>query len=137
MSNKVIPGTRALVVVNDTVADDSDKSFTAGNWRIQAILVTLVSTATVGNRQIVVRILSGADLLYQSVAGAVQAESLTVSYNFAQGNTREAVAVAGALDAPLPSGLLLGSGLTIQVLDTAAIDAAADDMTVRILAEVH
>ena len=136
MLNKMIPGSQIEVVVNDAVADDSDKSFTpAKRWRIQAIVVVLVATATAGNRQVVVRVLSGSDLLYQSAAGAVQAQSTTVTYNFAPGNTREAVAVAGALDVPLPADLDVNPALTVQVLDDAAIDAAADDMTVRILAE--
>lgn len=136
MLNKMIPGTKVEVVVNDAVADDSDKSFTpAKRWRIQAIVVVLVATATAGNRQMVVRVLSGADLLFQSAAGAVQAQSTTVTYNFAEGNAREVTAVAGALDVPLPSNFSVDPSLIVQVLDSAAIDAAADDMTVRILAE--
>lgn len=137
MLNKMTPGSQIQTVVNDTTVDDSDKSFVpSSRWRIQSIFVSLVTTATVGNRQLVVRIKEGSDIIYQSAVGAVQAASLTVNYNFAEGNTREATAVADALDVPLPADFHLSPGQTIQVLDSAAIDAAADDMTVRILAEV-
>jgi hypothetical protein len=139
MAQKVIPGGIPTVVVSDAAADDSDKSFAPSSerWRIVSVYVTLVASATAGNRQVAVRVLSGSDVLYQSPAGAVQAGSTTVNYNFAHGNARETAAVAGALDVPLPAGLVIGPGQTLQVLDTAAVDAAADDMTVRVLAEVY
>jgi hypothetical protein len=137
MLNKMTPGSQIETVVNDATADDSDKSFTpTSRWRIQSIFVTLVTTVEVGDRQLVVRIKEGSDIIYQSVAGAVQAASATVNYNFAPNNTREGTAVANALDVPLPADLHLSPGQTIQVLDATAVDAAADDMTVRILAEV-
>ncbi len=136
MSRKVIPGSLIKTVVNDAVANDSDKSFSPSGefWRIQAIFVVFTSTASPGNRQLVVRIKDGSDVIYQSPAGAVQADTLTVNYNWAMNNARESAAVAGALDVPLPN-LVLSPDYTVQVLDSAAIDAAADDMTVRILAE--
>ena len=136
--NKVIPGSIIQVPVNDAATNDSDKTFTpvGQRWRIQSIYVSIITTADVGNRQMVVRVLEGSDVLYQSAAGAVQAASLTVAYNFAEGNGRETTAVAGVLDVPLPSNLVVGPGQSVQVLDTAAIAVAADDMTVRILAEV-
>lgn len=139
MTQKVIPGTNVQVVVDDAVVNDSDKSFVpAGErWRILAVFVSLTTTASAGIRQLVLRVTDGTNTLYQSAAGATQDVSLTVNYNFAQGNTREATAVAGALDVPLPTGLTVGPGQTLQVLDDAAIDATADDMTVRVLAETY
>jgi len=137
MLTKTIPASQISMIVDDATADDSDKSITVtSRWRIQSIYVILATTATVGNRQLVVRILEGSDVVYQSAAGAVQAASGTVNYNFAEGNGRETSAVADALDVPLPSNLVVSPGQTIQVLDTAAVDAAADDMTVRVFAEV-
>lgn len=120
--------------------DNSSKTFTvpAGkSWRLNSVYVKLVSTATVGNRQMEVKLqdASGNDLLIMR-AGAVQAASLTRFYMFAAGlPDLTAFRDTDLLTNPLPTEVVLPEGFKIVVRDKAAIDAAADDMDVRILVE--
>jgi hypothetical protein len=120
--------------VFDSTANDSDKTWTVpGNetWEMNFAHVKLVSTATVGNR-IITATISDEDgnELIDLVSGKVQAASATVHYAFLQGIFRETTVVNGELQVPLPRSLFLKPGYTIQFHDSAAIDAAADDMTV-------
>lgn len=128
-----------LAVAGDATADDSDKTYTvpAGKqWSVRSIAVTLVTTATVGNRQLDVLITDASDNLYAKfVAGAVQAASLTRIYVFAPGQPNETGFTGTLMLRTLAEGLVLPAGWKIRVYDSAAIAAAADDMTVRILVE--
>ena len=131
-----------LKTSSDTGADDSDKTFTvpAGKrWIINSIWVELVTTATVGNRQMSVTVNSAAlaDLLSEVRAGAVQAASLTRNYLFATGvadltSFRDTT----FLTTPLPAPLELDAGEVLRVRDKGpsgtGIDAAADDMVVHL-----
>ena len=123
----------------DAAANDSDKTLTvpAGKaWRVSAIHVTLVTTATVGNRQVDILITDGSDnLLMKYQAGAVQAASLTRVYCFAPLHPQETGFTATIMLRALASELILPAGYKIRIYDSAAIDAAADDMTVRALVE--
>lgn len=125
-------------VFNDD-ANSSSKTFTVPSnemWKINFAHVILASTATVGNRQINVLISdeNGNELIDLS-AGAVQAASLTRHYGFLQGIFRETSFVDDEIQVPLPADLYLGPGYTIKVWDSAAVDAAADDMTVSFQAQ--
>jgi hypothetical protein len=122
-------------VVSDTTADDSDKSFAVPanyEYKIVNIFVTLVTTATVGNRQLVVELTDGTNVIAQARAGIVQAASLTRYYNFSKAMP-ELVAFRDTdyLSTQLPDIQLLPT-YVLRVYDKAAIAAAADDMTVRI-----
>lgn len=120
----------------DATANDSDKTFTvpAGElWKINNAHVTLVTTATVGNRQIVIEVSdAGGALMGRISAGAVQAASLTRHYSIMQGTYRESAFVNADIQIPMPADLYVKSGCTIRVYDSAAVAAAADDMAVRI-----
>ena len=70
-------------------------------------------------------------------AGAVQAASTTVNYNFAVGLENETSVVNANLNKALPAQLVLTAGMIIRVYDTAAVAAAADDMVVRFTASVR
>lgn len=118
----------------DAAANDSDKTFTVPNnemWKLNFLHVILVTTATVGNRIITLEIddADGNNLI-DLYAGAVQAASLTRHYDFIQGIYRETSFVNGELHVPIPQDCYLGPGYTLRVYDSAAIAAAADDMTV-------
>lgn len=120
--------------VYDAVANDSDKSWTVPDgemWKIIYANVILVTTATVGNRQIRFSVsdADGNDVGYIP-AGAVQAASLTRSYGFMQGIYRETAFIDSMIQVPIPTDLYLPSGYTVRFYDSAAIAAAADDMTV-------
>jgi hypothetical protein len=100
-------------------------------WKLMYANVKLVTTATVGNRQIRFTVTdpSGNEVGYIS-AGAVQAASLTRSYGFLQGIYRETAFIDGMIQIPIPVDLYLPAGSTVRFHDSAAIAAAADDMTV-------
>lgn len=120
--------------VFDDTANDSDKSFVVPDgemWKINFAYATLATTATVGNRQIVLRVLDeNGNSIFDSHAGAVQAASLTLDYGFYQGIFRETTFVATEIQCPIPADLYMKAGYTLRMYDAAAIDAAADDLTV-------
>lgn len=123
----------------DATANDSDKSWTVPDneqWRICHAHVTLVSSATVGNRIVTMSISDASgNALTDLVAGVVQAASVTRHYCFLQGIFRETAFVNSELQVPLPIDCWLNPGWTIRVYDSAAVDAAADDMTVSFVYE--
>lgn len=119
----------------DAAANDSNKTFTvpAGKrWNLLYANVELISTATAGNRQIVLQILdaTAGNVMFEAVAGLVHSNNTTREYNFGSGLPRETAEVAGQVAVPIPENLILGAGMAIKVFDSAAIAAAADDMTV-------
>ena len=126
-----------LAPVNDTfdsTANDSDKSWVVPNneqWKLNSVFVTLATTATAGNRVLTIEVQDElSNVIFALAAGAVQAASGTVKYSFAIGAPRETTAVNGYLLVNCPRDLWLSAGYTLRVYDSAAVDAAADDMTV-------
>lgn len=127
---------RSALVSSETTNDsDITLTVTAGQeWQLLSIWVELVTTATVGNRQLSVVITDAADDVIARIdAGAVQAASLTRNYLFAVGVARELGFVNTAyLQVPLVPWIL-PAGYKIRVYDSTAVDAAADDMVVQML----
>lgn len=120
----------------NATANDSDKTFTVGTgrtWKLQWISVDLVSTATVGNRQVDIVIGDGTNTILTVNAGAVQAASLTRHYQFYDTAPNETAFVGTNIRNPLPFNMVLLPGWTVRVYDSAAVDAAADDMTVNLV----
>lgn len=117
----------------EATADDSSKDFTVGTgeiWVIDHVAVTLASTATAGNRQVVLKVLDdSSNVLAVISAGAVQAAALTYNYSFFVGAPSETTVVNTSLKVGMPLLTLL-PGWTLRVEDDAAVAAAADDMTV-------
>ena len=128
-----------LVLKSDVVINQSDKTFTvpAGKqWWIKSIYAILISTATVGNRQLDVLFTDGFDNpVGKAAAGAVQAATLTRAICYAPGNPQETSFTTGLMYRALSFNLVLPAGYKVRVYDSAAIDAAADDMTVQMLVE--
>jgi hypothetical protein len=129
---------RVAELQSEETLNDSDKTLTvpAGSeWEVLSIYVELVTTATVGNRQMAIYFTDEADdIIGQVRAGAVQAASLTRFYQFAAGlPDLAAFRDTDWLSTPLPAGLVLPAGYKIRVFDKAAIDAAADDMDVQVM----
>lgn len=136
-----MPLSRNAVVVADAAPNDSDKTFTVPDgtlWRVVSLYAMLVTTATVGNRVLTVLITDADDnTLLRYVAGGNQVASFTVHYNLAPGHPNEtgdpannSVRLRAMVD-----GLSLPAGYKIRVYDSAAVDAAADDLTVRMIVE--
>ena len=131
----------AIKLIREATANDSDKSFTvpgAETWKVMFGHVILASTATVGNRQLLITVADeNSNIIFNTYAGAVQVASNTYNYTLAQSATRETTVVANSLQVPIPQDLILLPGYTIRVYDVTAVDAAADDMTVSLLVNTH
>jgi hypothetical protein len=120
----------------DETTNDSDKTFTvpaSTEWEVLSIWIELTTTATVGNRQVVVEMQdSTGDVIGSFLAGIVQTASLAKNYMFAPGLELMAAFVGTYLSFPLPP-MFLPAGFKVRVYDSAAIDAAADDMVVQMV----
>lgn len=128
--------------VRDATANDSDKTFTvpAGKiWDIKSITALISCTATVGNRSLVAIFNDGASDIF----AVAKTASITAGQTGVMGVWQGAASSTSTNDLPLYSGgasnvarispiptILLAAGYTITVKDVAAIDPAADDMTV-------
>jgi len=125
----------------NATADDSDKTFTVPNgktWRLDWLHVILVTTATVGNRQVEVSITDASDVMRIDFhAGATQAASLTRHYVFQPGIYRETTFTDNEIQVSIPMNMILPAGWKIRVRDTTATAAAADDMTVSFQVTEH
>jgi hypothetical protein len=117
----------------DAAANDSDKTIVVPEgevWQLDWLHATLVSTATVGNRQVNLVLYDQADVLQADWhAGAVQAASLTRHYMFQPGMYRETAFVDGDIQVAIPQKLVVPSQWYLRVYDSAAVAAAADDLT--------
>lgn len=122
---------------SDVTANLSSKTIVVpryGLWAIKSIFVKLVTTATVGNRQLRLSILTPDDVvIFFTEALAVQAASLTYRYHFLPGAANEDHAAKLWFQNGLPTDLKLPVGYKIKIEDTAAIAAAADDMDIHIM----
>ena len=126
-----------LIVLSDTDLNDSSKTLTVPANYVYEILygqIKFISDATVGNRQIVLQITDDDDVQIISFsAGAVQAASLTRYYNFTQGGTHETSFIDSTINVPLCDELVIPENYKIVLYDSAAISAAGDDMTVKLV----
>jgi len=131
--------TPAESLVNDATANDSDKTFAVPAstvWEPQFVVVTLVTTATVGNRKMRLEIGDGTDLWWFKEWTPLQAASLTRNYFTAIGLPDDAAFDAnGRARMELEPRFALGAAWTVRLFDVNAIAAAADDMTVRVLGD--
>lgn len=122
--------------VFDNAANDSNKTFTVPNgevWKLNFAHITLATSADVGNRQMEMLIADeDGNTMISLAAGAVQAASQTRDYHFMQGTFRETAFVANELQTPFGHDVYLPAGWSIRFRDSAAIAAAADDMTVAL-----
>ena len=128
-----------VIQKSDATLDNSDKTLTVGaakQWGLRSVYAKLISTATVGNRQLDVLLTDGSNnSIAKFVAGAVQAASLTREYLFAPQLPQETAFTGGLMLRALAGDIVLPAGYKVRVLDSAAIDAAADDLTIRLLVE--
>lgn len=131
------PNEGDYIILANADANDSDKTFVvpAGEaWRIVTIYVENVTTATAGNRFITVKVTDAADAAYVSSAADAQAASLTNRYQFAPVPTSSTGSAVHGKVYAFPD-LVIPAGHKVRILDAGAVDAAADDMTVRMFIE--
>lgn len=140
---RTYPGGRP-VWTRDATLNDSDKSFTvpAGKvWAVYYIRGDLTTTATVGNRVLVIRISDGTNYVRGMVRTTSIAASKTGVCVYEEGGigtttnttnyeTPENGASPDVLTVHGGCAMYLPAGYVIRVYDIAAVDAAADDLTV-------
>src|SRR4030067_3306702 len=124
-------------ILTDLALTDSTKDFivpTGRQHKLEWGFASLASTATVGNRQMVIELIAadGTTVLVSASAGAVQAASLTNRYNFAPGSQRGSAFVASQIETPTFPNFLAIEGQRLRIRDSAAIDAAADDLLITL-----
>lgn len=116
--------------VRDAALNDSDKTMLtvpAGKQvEIIAVQATFITTATVGNRALVLSITDGTNEVWLSYIN-IQAANLTYVYQWAPLLPNDVTATY--LSNPIPA-LVLRAGYVVRVYDSNAVDAAADDLTV-------
>lgn len=129
-----------VLLKSDVAANDSDKTITVASaevWEILSVYVSLASTGTAGNRQLAVQVQDSASVVVAEwVARAVQAASLTRLYNFAPGLENDAAFVgtgSNELSIAIPPRYELAPGWVVRIYDQGVVDAAADDMVVRMV----
>jgi len=125
--------------IYDAVTNDSDKTVLVPadkRYRLMYGFIELITTITVGNRQVALEIIdASANVIFRSLAGAVQAANTTREYHFSPNVVREAAFISNQILIPIPPELILLPGWSYRIYDTAAIAAAADDMTTSFLIE--
>jgi hypothetical protein len=124
---------------SDVADNDSDKIITVASgyeWIIQSIYVKLTSTATAGNRQLTLEIQDdSSNVVAVYKVGVVQAASNTYHYMLSP-NAAELTAVrSSSYISTLIPALHLTAGYKIRIYDSAAVDAAADDMHIQLLVQ--
>lgn len=125
------------IALSEVVVDDSNKELVFGTdvgvgkyMEVQSIRIEFTATVTVGTRLLVVELLSAADDVLRQVI--LDANSLTAS----QSRTWELAPLNDpAVTAPQyvrMAPLAIHAGQKLRIRDSAAIDAAADDMVVHV-----
>lgn len=123
-------------LVADETADDSDKTIvvTAGEiWQLLWIWLEFTTTATVGDRQLVVEIQDDSnDVVAQIRLGATQAASLTRYYMIGPA-LADMVSFRDTdwLMTPLPPTMILLPGYQVRIYDNNAVDASDDDLIIQ------
>ncbi len=110
----------------DEGLNDSDKKFTVPSgkeWMLQSLRVELAASSVTGDRQIAVEIQdTDDDVLFEFIAGIVQATGETRNYHFASGlSDLTSLRDTDHLMTPLAS-IILPAGYDIRVFDNNAVD---------------
>jgi hypothetical protein len=89
--------------------------------------VVYTPSATVGNRQLLLRMLNGSDVFIMDThAGAVFGATTVRHFLFVQGIYRETAFVDNELEVAIPKDMVFPAGYKLNLIDEANIDAAAD-----------
>lgn len=98
---------------------------------LQSIYASYISSASAGNRQIYLDVLSGATVIFRGIALSTQAAFLTYQYNAIPAVPNESHTTWFQIC--LPHDFILKNGWTIKVYDQANIDNAGDAITTQML----
>jgi len=127
-------GTPKVEIGDDS--DDSNQTFTVPTGKIRdwkSLYVKLNTTATVGSRLLYVKFTDGTNTLYTvalPVLAASNSQEIQISFT---GETDDytVTGVAGTSYSRGIAPLIATAGYTVQIYDANAVDAAADDLTIR------
>jgi len=144
VADKLLPvlvvGTPPAKIIEflDETANDSDKTITVPEgkqWQLLYGLVDFTTTATAGNRQMeFLWFDSNGNIILTFRALNVQVASTTERYNL--GLVKDVLEpTAGFHQIPIPDKFYLKSGASLRFRDSATIDAAADDTSLRMIFE--
>lgn len=134
----------SAVFLRDATLNDSDKSFTVPSnkiWRLRYVHCDITATATAGSRNLIALVSDGTDVLFTSgrtgniAAGQTGCLKVCMGGGLLTTSTNFVPMLSGAVpNVSLGIGFQhefdMLAGYVIRVCDIAAIDAAADDMTV-------
>lgn len=132
------PIPKNVVQIIDVALNDSDKTIivpSGKQWKILYGQVAFTTTAEVGGRRISFRVRDASNnILYIVDALNAQTAGLSEQYSYGQfGEPSEGV--SGRQLLPIPVNLILSEDFNIRILDSSAIDAAADDLLIRLVVE--
>jgi hypothetical protein len=119
--------------LEELTVDDSDKSFVVPPKRAYEVISgtgRITTTATVGNRTNRLELLDPAGNLILGVSGSASVAASQTDAAFGD------ISAAAASDITVVP-VLVPPGGSIRYYDDAAIDAAADDLEVRIMVRVY
>ena len=133
-----------MITLSEEAPNDISKDLTLADVTIEgdelelmAIRIEFIATATVGTRTITVELLDAADadVIWQFivVSNTVTA-GVTKVWQFGRDVDE---AVTSPQDVILPTGMTLHAGMLLRIADSAAIDAAADDMQIHVVGRVR
>ena len=132
-----VGGFAGLDTTVDEAANDSDKTITvpAGEvWELLAVYVDFTASATVGTRSVILEIRNASAVIFLSLRQNINiSASQHRACTFAPFGNEVAGAINESTLGALPIGLYLPTGWDLRVRDFNAIDAAADDLLVRVL----
>lgn len=121
----------------DSTANDSDKSITISRHQvgtIAALRLEYTCTATVGSRTVEVRVKDASgDVVWATEITTDFVASDIMVVNFSPGATTVAPVDNADEGAQHIAPIKLETGWSVQVIDTAAVAAAADDMVIHLV----
>ena len=128
-----------LTRVTDLSGNDSDKTLTVPAnelWKLDFVFAAFTTTATQGDRQILLRVSDGTYTFAYAAPAAPQPASSTELYHFGVPYGSASEDLAGYHFVPLPVDVL-PAGYELRIYDVNAVDAAADDLTIRFMVNAY
>lgn len=125
------------MTLSEEVADDSDKTLdfdgdigVGSMFEVMGIRIEYVATATVGTRLLKARILdSGSDIVRElSIVEDIVAGETRI-FEISKGVPQTLGAINYEV---LPESFIFGTGQSLQIIDSSATDAAADDVVIHV-----
>ena len=95
---------------------------TGARWRLQTVDVSMVTSGTAANREMVLVIDDGTTTLARVPQGTAQIASLTRSYSYYESASRNTIAQAGNFDAALPPIVLLAGSRIMSAVTNIEVD---------------